>query len=518
METELKLLLDPADVAAFRRHPLLKEHAIARLRQQQLTSIYFDTPDLYLRRHDAALRVREASERGGHIHHYWVQTLKAGGQVVAGLHQREEWESRVEGPRPELAALIALVGPGSSWAELLATRALAERLVPIFTTRVRRTTWLLRLPQGGEVELALDQGEVRHGAARLPISEIELELKSGDAARLFDFVLALLETLPLRVCNISKAERGYALQAPPPPAAVEASRLDLPPGLTVEQGFLAIIGNCLAQVQGNEAGVAQGGDPESVHQMRVGLRRLRSALGLFGKVAPCPAVLRQELVWLASELGAARDWEVFAGDTLGQVAAARPEQAQWAPLRQAAFDAARKNRQVAAAAVASVRYTRLLLCLGGWLQGARWRDALAAPGQEALAAPLTLFAKQALARRHHTLKKRARRLRGATPRARHQVRIAAKNLRYAAGFFQSLCRANRLRPYVAALADLQAALGWLNDASVADRLLRRLGRTHPELARGTRFVRGYLLARSERKVRKLGKPWQRFAQFRPVLR
>ena len=264
--------------------------------------------------------------------------------------------------------------------------------------------------------------------------------------------------------------------------------------------------------------MAQGSNPESVHQMRVGLRRLRSALGLFGKVAPCPAALQQELVWLAGELGAARDWEVFAGDTLGQVAAAFPDQAQWAPLRQAAFNVARKNRQEAAAAVGSVRYTRLLLSLGGWLQGARWREAPAPPDQEALAAPLAPFAMQVLARRHRTLKKRAKQLRGGTPQARHRMRIAAKNVRYAAGFFQSLCRAERLRPYVAALTGLQAALGGLNDASVADRLLRQLAQMHPELARSTGFVQGYLSVHGEREVRKLGKLWRRFALFKPALR
>jgi triphosphatase len=504
METELKLLLDPADVADFRGHPLLKQHAIAKPRLQQLTSRYFDTPDLHFRRHDAALRVRRVGRS-------WVQTLKAGGQVAAGLYQRQEWESRVDGPHPDLAALIALVGRGSAWAKVLSAQALADRLVPVFTTRVRRTIWLLRLAHGEEVELALDQGKVQHGAAQLPISEIELELKSGDPARLFDFTLALQEAVPLRVGNISKAERGYALYAPQPPAVVEAAHLELAAGLTVEQGFQAIVGNCLAQIQGNEAGVAQGSDPESVHQMRVGLRRLRSALGLFGEVAPCPAALQEELGWLASALGATRDWEVFAGGTLNQVAGARPDEAEWAPLQQAAFDVARKNRQKAAASVRSVRYARLLLSLGGWVQGARWRESLAQPGREALAALLATFATQTLARRHGTLKKRGKRLQEGTPQARHRVRIAAKNVRYAAEFFHSLYPAKRLRPYVAALAALQDALGWLNDASVADGLLRQLAQTCPDLAHSAGFARGYLSVRAERDVRKLGKRWQRFA-------
>ena len=514
MEIELKLLLDPAHVAAFRRHPLLKQYAIAKPRQQQLASIYFDTPELHFRRHDAALRVRKVSERGGRTD-YWLQTLKGGGQVAAGLHQRGEWESRVAGPQPELAALIAMVGPGSAWAKLLSAQALAQRLVPIFTTRVRRTTWLLRLPQGDEIELALDQGTLRHDAAQEPISEIELELKSGDPARLFDFALALLKAVPLRIGNLSKAGRGYALYAPQPPAVVEALPIELAPGLTVEQGFQAIAGNCLAQLQGNEVGVAQGTDPESVHQMRVGLRRLRSALGLFGDVAPCPAELQQELVWLASELGAARDWEVLAGQTLPALAATG-DAAPWGPRQPAATGVGPPKPQHAPPARGAGGEARLLLCLGGWLQGARWRETLAAPGQKALAAPLAAFAMQALARRHATLKKRGKRLHDGTPQARHRVRIAAKNLRYAAEFFQSLYSAKRLRPYVAALTGLQGVLGQLNDASVADALLRQLAQAHPELAPGAAQAGACLLAHGKRELRQLGKRWQRFAALRAV--
>lgn len=509
MEIELKLLLAPANVAAFRGHPLLKQWAIGKPRQQPLTSVYFDTPDLYFKRHDAALRVRQTGRQ-------WLQTLKGGGQVAAGLHQRDEWESRVNGPQPDLPALITLVGSGSAWAERLSDPALAERLVPVFTTRVRRTLWQLRLAQGDEIELALDQGDIRHGAARQPLSEIELELKSGDPARLYDLTLALLQTVPLRVGNISKAERGYALYAPQPPVVVTAARLALTSELTVEQAFQAIIGNCLAQVQGNEAGVTQGSDPESVHQMRVGMRRLRSALGLFGKLAPCPDVLHKELDWLASELGAARDWDVFAGGTLQQIAAAQPEALPWASLQQAAFDMAQKNRKKAANAVRSVRYARLMLSFGGWLQGTRWREALAPPEQNALIAPLTPFATQTLARRHRTLKKRGKRLHGGTPQVRHRVRIAAKNLRYAAEFFHVLYPAKRLRRYIATLTALQEGLGGLNDISVADGLLRQLAQTHAELAHSSGFIRGCLSSCSQHEGRQLGPLWQHFAHLKPV--
>ncbi|MEY8876862.1 MAG: CHAD domain-containing protein, partial [Leptothrix sp. (in: b-proteobacteria)] len=62
---------------------------------------------------------------------------------------------------------------------------------------------------------------------------------------------------------------------------VKAAAVDLHGRMSIEQGFQAIVASCTAQIQGNAAGVMHGSELESVHQMRVGLRRLRCALRLF---------------------------------------------------------------------------------------------------------------------------------------------------------------------------------------------------------------------------------------------
>ncbi|MEO6354947.1 MAG: CHAD domain-containing protein [Burkholderiaceae bacterium] len=499
METELKLLLDPADVAVFRRHPLLRRHALAKPATQQLTSIYFDTPDGYFRRHDAGLRVRLVAGQ-------WIQTLKADGQVAAGLHQRQEWESPVADALPDLAALADLVGTHSKWSRRLQKAGLSAQLAPIFTTRFKRTLWQLRLDNGAEVELVLDQGAVEHAATRLPISEIELELKSGEPAGLFEFALQLQKTVPLRIGNISKAERGYGLLTPSPMPIepIMAERLMLAPALNIEQGLQAIAGNCLAQIHGNEDGVMHGSDPESVHQMRVGLRRLGCAFGLFTQLAPCPAALQAELKWLLGTLGAARDWEVFSG-TLNALELANPVSAQWEALQQAAQKLAHKHRHQAGLALGSVRYAAFLLALGRWLHSAPL-----AQGDPSWTAPLAGFAESTLQQCHRRLKKRSKRLRrqesrDKQPQARHQVRIAAKKLRYPSEFFQSLYRPGQMRAYLKALSGLQDSLGRLNDVAVAGRLLGELVHDHPELAYSAGLVQGYLAAGAEKSIRILGR-------------
>ncbi len=93
METELKLLIDPSDTEALRKHPLFKRYASDPPQEQTLSGIYFDTPNYDLRRADAGLRVRQVGRD-------WVQTLKVGGQAVGGLHQRHGWETKVKRPHP----------------------------------------------------------------------------------------------------------------------------------------------------------------------------------------------------------------------------------------------------------------------------------------------------------------------------------------------------------------------------------------------------------------------------------
>jgi inorganic triphosphatase YgiF len=509
METELKLLLAPADVAAFRRLALLQQLATGKPVTRWLRNTYFDTPELRLKEHGMELRVRRVGREA-------TQTLKACGQAAAaGLHQRQEWETRVTGPLPELASLLALVGVGFPGEKVLRAPRLAQGLKPIFGSDVRRTVWHLRLAQGAEVELALDQGSLKHGDRHEPISEIELELKAGAPEALFDLALQLQEQVPLRVGNLSKSARGHALAAPVPATAVKAGPVALNRDMCVEEGFRVIAGNCLAQMQDNEPGVVQGVDPECIHQMRVGMRRLRSALRLFAPWIPFPLALKQELAWLGAELGAARDADVLADGTLPKLIESCPQEADLLPLGQCASTAAGKQRQQAAEAVASVRYSRLMLGLIGWLRAMRWHDSLDEAALGALAEPLQKRATQILHRRHQKLMKSGKRLAHGTPEQRHRVRIAAKKARYAAEFFQSLHPAGRVKRYVRRLAALQDALGWLNDAAVADRLLHELAARHPELAGSASFARGYLCATTKQDLPGLARSWHRFSSMAP---
>ncbi len=195
VEIELKLALAPEHLNQLKRHRLLKQISTGRAVTQKLYSVYYDTPDLALRNHAMALRLRRVGRQ-------WLQTLKGGGGVQAGLHQRHEWETPVAGEALDLDALKACGGALPA--------GVSNRLQPAFVTDFARSVRLLNY-EGAEIELGLDSGEIRAGNKTRPISELELELKSGDPQQLFKLALALLDVVPLSVENTSKAEYGYRL-------------------------------------------------------------------------------------------------------------------------------------------------------------------------------------------------------------------------------------------------------------------------------------------------------------------
>lgn len=508
METELKLLLAPQHAKALAKHLLLKRHALAAPRVKDQTGVYFDTPDNDFRRNDAGLRVRRTGDE-------YIQTLKAGGGVQGGLHQRNEWESPVPGQQPDLALLRTLVPADMPWASALLGKDAAARIEPIFATQIKRTIWDLAMPDGSEIEFVLDIGHIIYGKHAVEVCEIELELKTGNALSLFDVALELLNDIPLQIGIQSKAQRGYALywHATLPPEAIaenaqRAKPLQLSKKMSVEQAFLAIVGNCIEQIQANNIADGDPQDVERLHQMRVGLRRLRSAFSLFEDVIALPDDLHDGFSWLADAVGEARDWDVLANTTLATPTLAIAEGADIEAVRAAAQREAATAHMAAVDAVSSVRHTALMLHFGRWLMAQPWRTD--ANQHKALAMPLVRFAHDTLRQDQKRLRKRGRHMED-NVQSRHRTRIAAKRMRYDVEFFAALYAEKRSKPYIKALTKLQDTLGLLNDQAVGDALLVRLARRHTKLAGAVGFARGYLAARStagEDKLQRLWRKWK----------
>jgi CHAD domain-containing protein len=282
-----------------------------------------------------------------------------------------------------------------------------------------------------------------------------------------------------------------------------------------------VVGNCLAHVQANEAGVVGSDEVESVHQMRVGVRRLRSALRLFEDVHPCPAALDAEIKWLADALGTARDWEVLATATL-----ARLGDAPGLPkLEEAVKRSAAAQRGTAAEAVQSRRYARLLLALGQWMQGAREASSstpeaagtgatTASPAADATDTPLRDFAAATLKRLHRRLLRRATALDRKSAESSHALRKFARRVRYATEFFASYQRHDETRGYVKLLTGLQDELGRRNDAAVAGRLLAALAHEDARIRGAAMYAAGFLACGARLRPDRLERRLKRLAQTR----
>lgn len=465
METELKLSVAQSAHAGVREHRLLKELSTAIPVEHKLQDTYYDTPKLELWHNGLTLRVRADDGR-------WIQTVKTAAQGSAGLHQRGEWESELTSPEPDVAALIRQIKT-TRIAKLLRMPEIVNHLRPVFNNIVRRTLWNIELPNGQQVECALDAGDLHVGGRNAAIGELELEIIHGDPTQLFEFALALHEDIPLEIANDSKAARGYAMLDTAPPRPFKALPVHITKKMRLEEALQCMGLNCLQQLEANVPGVLQQ-SVESLHQMRVGLRRLRALLNMFDDLAPLPASMRDSVEWLAGELGSTRDWDVLANSTLPDMRGR-----DLSTLRGVAEDHARRLHQDVVQVLHQPRYTELVLRLNGWFHGRQWRQTPKLPKDSPLTSLAHTGMRPLIKKAQRRLQKRLEGLDHSDAAGRHRARIAAKKARYAAEFFRDLLPSKRVEQYIDMLSRLQDRLGHLNDLSVTQKLLGQLEETAP---------------------------------------
>jgi triphosphatase len=501
-EIELKLAIAPERIGDLRRLELLRRLAEKRAITRQLSTVYFDTPEQTLSKRGIALRIRSLGRRR-------IQTIKLPAEGPGGLQIQREVETPVEGDRPDLDKIA-----DPRLRLLFADPVIAEGLTPSFATEFRRTSWPLRF-DGSLIEMALDQGEIRAGDARQPISEIELELKEGRPEHIFELALALQAELPMTMGRETKAARGYALLTGAEPRPLKATLSGLLPTMSARDAFAVAARNCLAQMRGNEAPAQRGEDPEGIHQLRVGLRRLRALVTAYrDTLSPAAhAFLSRELRWLQQELNPARDWDVFIATTLEPVAAR-------VPGLEAGTEAARELRALAQdraqAALAAPRYTAFMLRCYHWLATGGW----ASTDGALLDRPVGEFAAAILQRRHRRLVKFGGRRADLPEPDLHRLRLMAKKQRYVGEFFRELYPRKATGKYLDTLAAMQDVLGSLNDALVSRHLVEELERFLADApsvgptaaARGAGVILGWQAARIAEDLRRVPSAWKDFLQ------
>ncbi|MFJ1301842.1 CHAD domain-containing protein [Pseudomonadota bacterium AL_CKDN230030165-1A_HGKHYDSX7] len=546
-EQELKLHVPASATAAIRRE--LSQRQSSRIR---LRALYFDTPERELVHARIALRLRQEGRQ-------WVQTVKMPG---ANAITRIELNHPRPGPVLDLS-LYAGTEVGDALARI------QGELGVRYETDVSRQLCKLR-SRYGTVEVALDTGLLRAGALELPISEIEFELVSGRPEAIFAVGRQWQKRHGLVLDVRSKSERGDALAEMaqtlanlPEGDEAEAARKEavsrfwaprgarsvkLRPEQDAVQALTTIAGECLEQIVRNAAALAEvdtagvyaAGSPEHVHQLRVGMRRLRSAWKLFeGWVAPPAPTLDAGIREYFGAFGASRDQDVLADTVVPLLEGAGMPPIPAEPVARGAD---------AHALAASPAFQAWLLELFEWSMNilpppppaeADATDVTATPapvaaddehavgerivptiiglnaGNTETQAPTAPALSQLLAKRlrrwHKSVAKDGLRFTDLDLESRHELRKRGKRLRYSLSFAESLLPATRLRAYRKQLAHVQELLGEINDLAVAAEHYRTQVDAHPQAW----FAVGWIAARLETLVAQAQPSFDALAHAKP---
>lgn len=528
-EIELKFLVPPSSRAALAAE---MGRGSATLERRTLATVYLDTVDRRLARSGIAWRMRREGRR-------WIQTLKAGGSSALERFEHE------------------VIRPDATWnAGAHADTAVGDRLLGIlgdahdegievgarFKTEVRRTARRIRT-RGSVVEVAFDEGRLLAGEARERIREVEFELISGSARAMLRLVERWRNRFGLIYDPRSKAERGDRLSDGSSfPPVRKAHHPDYSDEATATEALGLVLDECLAQITRNAIGLIEG-DPgsrvEHVHQMRVGIRRLRSALRSFADWTPAPPdALVDGLRALFAALGESRDSDVLdTGVAAELVRVGAP--ALTVPVGAPGPDP-----------VDAFRADAVQRLFVAWID---WRASLAEPpasqpsergasetdasGVEALTAAVHVGAADGgqagepprpgdNAKSFHRnierrLRKWHRRIAGDAKafgeledEHLHLVRKRVKRQRYAVEFFAPVLGRRKVERYLGPLAAIQDRMGELNDLYVARVRYQAFVASEP----AAWFALGWLAARIE-EVRAFAKPeLERLAKTDPPTR
>ncbi|WP_312857939.1 CHAD domain-containing protein [Mesorhizobium zhangyense] len=263
--------------------------------------------------------------------------------------------------------------------------------------------------------------------------------------------------------------------------------------------------------------------PEGPHQLRVGLRRLRSVFSVYASVLNSPEAARiaDEAKWLGQEVGRLRDTDVLANDIVRREAGYHPHELELSALADALSRQALEMRKPLRDCLVGARTQKLLIDLARFVETGGWLNREDTDQPERLIAPIGALAEKALRKRWKKVSKRAHGFEALNVNERHELRKELKKLRYGAEFFASLYPAKRVFPFIKRLQKLQAAFGDLNDAAMAKALLTGAETSlaeAPQMQRAAGWVIGASQVRAESSWAGVKLLWQKLEHTRAFWR
>ena len=453
-ELELKFELSKSDVKRLEGEWRCSNLASGlQATTEGLRMLYFDTPGHNL--HAAGLSLR-LTRRNGH----WLQTLKADQPVARGTSHPVELDCPVPSHEPELAKI------NDKQVRRVVEKAVrGTSLHPVFETVVQRTRRKIKA-QSGKLASETDGG----AAPAKGVTEVhaaQLELKAESAAGLLLAVEKLLGEHDLKLIGQRKAARGdrqtrdnrEASAEPEKARPTPISRKD-----TCAEAFSTILASAIRQVVVNRQALLQSDDPEGAHQLRIGLRRLRSALRALRPLVDGGSLraFERSARHIGRCVGTLRDADVLITGIAAPMEKVASDKSGFTELRDALVRHQQAVRDEVRSALRGPHWTRLQLYLTLWPRTLDERDELNRP--------IAKHARRNLRKAWTKATKLGRKLERLDAEHRHELRKALKELRYLAEFFAPLFKKRHTRQFIEQLKALQDVFGYLNDTRMAQRL------------------------------------------------
>jgi len=445
-ELELKVELSKSDVkrlaGALGCTPAIGSPAIKGQR-----TVYFDTPEHNLNAAGLSLWLRW---QDGH----WLQTINANRTAVDGGASSLELESPVDTREPVIAKIT-----DKNIRRAVRKAEMGTSLQPVFEAVIRRTSRKKR-------ELTIDGGAVR-AAGATDVREAELALKAESAKGLLLAVEKLLGGHELKLIRQSKTEPGSRLPGTRKTAAEpeKARPARIARRNTCEEAFSAILASAIRQIAVNRQAVLRTDDPEGAHQLRIGLRRLRSALRALRPLVGGGSLraFERSAREMGRGVGLLRDADVLISGIQAPMEQVASDKSGFAELREALLHHRQTQREEVRSALRGPQWTKLQLYLTLWPPTLK--------EHHELAKPMTKDARRILRKAWRKVAKLGRDLERLDAEHRHEMRKALKELRYQAEFFAPLYKKRDTRRFIEQLKALQDVFGYVNDARMAPRLL-----------------------------------------------
>jgi CHAD domain-containing protein len=417
--------------------------------------------------------------------------------------QKGVWRLERRGASPAETAALIEEAPALS----AIRHPLPTRLMPLAGFRGR-----LRKAAFEEGTMTLLDGVLRGVTQERAACRLAL---TGPAGRLLTLSSEIGAAIRVTAPRWPLAAEAVALARGTVPAAHYSGAPAVSPGTSLGDAVALVLGHLTEVILIGVLTVAEGRTPEPVHQLRVAIRRMRSALSIFRRAAAPAAfeAVTPGLKRLAARLGAARDWDVFLTGTGQAVGNAMAGDRRIAAMLQAGGKRRSAAYAALAAYLASAEFHALELALAQLTALRPW-EAVDEEAAVKLAGPAEDYATPMFDRRLEHMLAPGADISDLPVAELHAIRKAGKRLRYAAEFFAPLYGKRSTRRFIERLSILQEALGHLNDSAAAASLMASLG-GGPERQFAAGAVQGFVAANQDDTRAAINRAWAKFRRQEP---